>query len=503
LIDLILLYPVVILVELLRSAVTQRKEFFALINLGVAQRLLRRMGIIRAYRVYNLARRTCPAYRKFLDEAGCPRLVFGQSLNILPQTNKENYVKKYSIEERCYGGRIPRHGVVIDESSGSSGTPNNWVRGPEDRADIKKLLQFSFAFTYRDKDLFLINCFALGPWATGMNVSMSLVDTAILKSIGPDVQKLENTLRIFGPQYKYLIAGYPPFIKLFLDQTALDLSPYELHLVTGGEGMSAGLRAHFEKTFKSVISSYGASDLDINIGAETEFTIQLGRLAQKDPELAKRLFGQTRVPMIFQYNPMDFYVEVAPTGELIYTVNRRRSAAPKVRYDLKDLGGVLAFREVAAALRESGMKPQALAARLSCLPLLFVYGRGDLAVPFYGAKVLTSDIDSVINNTPILADAFYSFRLSVFEDESLAHFLKLTLQRRRSASAVEFTHQQTEEFRSLFFDELKALNQDFREVSKMFTREKLVLDIHGFQEGPFHGEDIRVKLNYLQQKGPA
>ena len=121
------------------------------------------------------------------------------------------------------------------------------------------------------------------------------------------------------------------------------------------------------------------------------------------------------------------------------------------------------------------MKPQALAARVSCLPLLFVYGRGDLAVPFYGAKVLTSDIDSVINNTPILADAFYSFRLSVIEDESLAHFLKLTLQRRRSASAVEFTPQQTEEFRSLFFDELKALNQDFREVSKMFTREKLVL----------------------------
>ena len=44
-------------------------------------------------------------------------------LSQLPVMTKENYVKKYSIEERCYDGRIPAAGVVIDESSGSSGMP--------------------------------------------------------------------------------------------------------------------------------------------------------------------------------------------------------------------------------------------------------------------------------------------------------------------------------------------------------------------------------------------
>ena len=56
----------------------------------------------------------------------------------------QNYVKKYSIEERCYDGRIPAAGVVIDESSGSSGVPNNWVRSAEEREDVKHILQLNY-----------------------------------------------------------------------------------------------------------------------------------------------------------------------------------------------------------------------------------------------------------------------------------------------------------------------------------------------------------------------
>ena len=76
---------------------------------------------------------------------------------------KENYVKKYSIEERCYDGAIPATGVVIDESSGSSGVPNNWVRSPEEREDVKRILQLNYQLIYRDSGCILLNCFALGP----------------------------------------------------------------------------------------------------------------------------------------------------------------------------------------------------------------------------------------------------------------------------------------------------------------------------------------------------
>jgi phenylacetate-CoA ligase len=496
--DLLFLYPLVLVCELFRVFLTGREAFYILINLPWMQRPLRRTGIIRAYRVYNKARRKCPAYRDFLKLHRTPRLLFGQSLSRLPGTDKENYVKKYSVEERCYGGQIPLKGVVIDESSGSSGTPNNWVRGPEDRSDIRKLLQFSFSITYPRQDIFLINCFALGPWATGMNVSMSLVDVAILKSIGPDTAKLENTLKLFGPRYHYLVAGYPPFIKLFLDETRMDLSPYQIHLVTGGEGMSEGLRNHFSKAFKTVLSSYGASDLDINLGVETEFTVRLRSLCSSRPELARRLFGQERVPMIFQYNPLDYYVEISPLGELVFTVCRFLSAAPKVRYNLKDMGGVLTMARVMEILGEEKIDPAGFSRRRSWLPLLYVYGRGDLAVAFYGCKVFSSDIDSILNGNPELSAEFNSFKIAALEDEKLEHHLKIMLEKK--PGSPRGVSEDPEKLRKLLFEELKSINQDFREVSKMFTWKKILVEVYDSKTGPFKDRDIRVKLDYVDKK---
>src|SRR5258708_40275608 len=167
---------------------------------------------------------------------------------------KENYVKKYCIEARCYDGRIPAAGVVIDESSGSSGVPNNWVRSAEERDDVKHILQLNYQLIYRDTGCILLNCFALGPWATGMNVSMSLVDVGILKSIGPDQKKLENTLNIFGPSYRYLVFGYPPFIKSFVDNSTLDLSQYRMDRIVGGERISVSPRSNLLQHFKSAIA---------------------------------------------------------------------------------------------------------------------------------------------------------------------------------------------------------------------------------------------------------
>jgi phenylacetate-CoA ligase len=107
---------------------------------------------------------------------------------------------------------------------------------------------------------------------------MSLVEMGIMKSIGPDQKKLENTLELFGFKYRYLIFGYPPFIRAFVDETRLDLSRYQFDVIVGGEGLSEGLRSHLQQNARSVISSFGASDLEINIAVETELTIALRRL---------------------------------------------------------------------------------------------------------------------------------------------------------------------------------------------------------------------------------
>ena len=207
----------------------------------------------------------------------------------------------------------------------------------------------------------MINAFALGPWATGMNVSMSSVDVAILKSTGPDIGKIEKTLRLFGPRYRYLVCGYPPFLKTLVDTADVDWGGLECFAAVGGEGMSEALRSHLERSFRRVYSSFGASDLEINIAAENELTIALRRLLAERPDLARALElpEQPTLPMVFQYNPLDYLVETTAGGELVITVNRVGTTAPKLRYNLHDLGCSVPFRRlrVGAVRRPGSARP--------------------------------------------------------------------------------------------------------------------------------------------------
>jgi phenylacetate-CoA ligase len=478
---------------LVRKFISRDRRTYMVLSAGRLQPLLARIGYMRAEATYLKAKDTCPAYQKFLAASGYVEHK-RWTLGSLPVMTKENYVKKYSIQERCYHGKIPASGVVIDESSGSSGVPNNWVRSAEEREDVRRILQLNYQLIYHDSGLILLNCFALGPWATGMNVSMSLVDVGILKSIGPDQKKLENTLEIFGTDYRYLVFGYPPFIKSFVDSTQLDLGQYKMDLIVGGEGISESLRSHLLKYFQSVISSYGASDLEINIGVETELTINLRRLCMTNRSLSLALFGRETPPMIFQYNALDYIIEAMPDGELVFTIGRQTGAAPKIRYNLRDMGGVLTHTQLAQKLEAHDIAIKDLADQQSKFPILFVYGRSDLTVPFYGAKVYPSDLEEIINAHPVLVNQINSFQLSSYEDEHINRRLKIYLEK---VKEPDEDLPSAEELRDIIFDGLCRCNQDFREVTKMFDRSCVHAEVHDFETGPFSGRDIRVKNRYI------
>jgi phenylacetate-CoA ligase len=294
-----------------------------------------KIGMWKAWRVFDLASKNTPAYQKFLKHNNFSSVkISGLTplLSEIPVTDKANYVKKYTIEDRCVGGKFPSYGVMIDESSGTSGTPNNWVRGNSERHAVKKALQVALETVVGKKQVFIINAFALGPWATGMNVSISFVDVAILKSVGPDIKKIENTLNLFGPKYEYVIMGYPPFLKNLVENSIVNWSKYNIIAVFGGEGMSEGMRDYLSKYFKKIIGSYGASDLEINIAAENDFTTSLRKLMLENEELRNKLVKveSKNLPMIFQYNPLDYYIETNEQGELIITLCRDTNISPKV-----------------------------------------------------------------------------------------------------------------------------------------------------------------------------
>ncbi|MDS0858948.1 hypothetical protein NUV25_14655 [Burkholderia pseudomultivorans] len=477
----------------LRRLISLDGRLYVFLNAPVFQPFLAHVGRLRARMAFLKASAVCPAYIAFLEAEGYDARGKWR-LSDVPVMTKENYIKRYSIEQRCYDGAIPKSGVVIDESSGSTGQPNNWVRSAAERSDVKRILQLNYQLVFRDSGKILLNCFALGPWATGMNVSMSLVDVGIMKSIGPDRLKLINTLKLFGPKYQYLIFGYPPFIRSVVDECDIDLGAYHIDFIVGGEGLSEALRDHLLRKANTVISSYGASDLEINIGVETPTTIGLRRLLSGRPELCRELFGRDTPPMIFQYNALDYVIETNADGELLVTIGRQSGAAPKIRYNIRDSGGTYAFRALNERLSKHGLRLTDFAPRTSYFPFLFVYGRNDSSVPFYGSKVFPSDIEQILSASPALHEAFSTFQLATSEDAQLTSFLHVHLERASGDARMPFDDAR---LHAELFDGLKRVNQDFREVSRLFDPAQLVVHLHDHDTGPFRGRDIRIKNKYI------
>jgi len=98
-------------------------------------------GRWRARAAFYRAARRVPAYRHFLRSSGYR----GGSP---PETDKENYIKRYRTERRCDGGRIPERDVTIDESSGSTGSPYNWVRTGRERHQSHIFISYFARYCY-------------------------------------------------------------------------------------------------------------------------------------------------------------------------------------------------------------------------------------------------------------------------------------------------------------------------------------------------------------------
>ncbi len=444
----------------------------------------------RARAAFWNARRRVPAYRAFLREHTRERPARFEDV---PPMDKDGYIRGYSLESRCQFGRLPARDAVIDESSGSSGKATSWVRGPAEREATRRLLQFGVRHTFGKDPFILLNAFALGPWATGMNVSMSLVEQCVLKSIGPDQAKLEAALQDLGPGYRYLITGYPPFLKQFVDNAAIEWEKYRIHAAVGGEGMSEGLRAALNRRFARTISSFGASDLEINMAVETDFTIALRQELAGNADLARDLYGNEALPMIFQYDPLSYYIESDHERNLLFTINRLDNVSPRIRYNLYDRGTVMRCGDALAILRDHGVALDPARPRVN-LPLLFHWGRREHAVAFYGCKITPDDVQSAIMRVAGLRAVTSNYALHPYEDEAANKRLEIWIELSVEGRVPDDVTGVTEDLKR----ELAAVNQDFREAVRMIQPGfHPVLRFFPHGEGPLAGQDPRVKRRYI------
>jgi phenylacetate-CoA ligase len=182
---------------------------------------------------------------------------------------------------------------------------------------------------------------------------------------------------------------------------------------------------------------------------------------------------------------------------LIYTVTRSNGAAPKVRYNLLDVGGTIGYKQLAQKLRSAGVDINQLTKTHSHLPILFTCGRSDLTVSFYGANIYPAEISEIIQGQPELKQQIHSFQLSCSENDKVDARLKITLELLPDLSLDRLS---VESLRDFFWQKLAQSNQDFREVTKMFDRQSIEIELNSYRTGVFGNRDERTKHQYVAGK---
>ncbi len=457
-----------------------------------------------AWHAFERARKQVPAYSRFLAEQGfvdTEHASFAEQFASIPATDKNNYVRVFSTAERCVDGCIPAEQVIVDESSGSTGLPYNWVRSKIEVEYTRRVCSYFLRHALSGEPLFVINAFSMGAWATGITMSAALEQNGIVKSTGPDVEKILHTLRFFGPHYQYLITGYPPFLKHLLDCAGVqgfDWSGYRLVAMVGGEGMSECLRAYLLSRFEKVLSGYGASDLEIGVAAESDLSICIRRLMEQRADVRYALLGdEQRAPMLFQYNPLDHYIETNADSELIVTINRPL-LSPRIRYNIKDEGGIISYEEMSTKLLGVGVDMHALlpkGATKPHLPFVYVFGRRDSTLSYMGANIYPEDVEAGLLSNHDLASRLGAFCMELVEEKATGEV--------RPCIHVEVTEglpsdEMANALQQMVRNKLYELSADFRQAMREDQSVgQLRIELHMGGEGPFAEMSQRIKRRYV------
>ncbi|HET8786273.1 MAG TPA: hypothetical protein VFM38_11605, partial [Candidatus Limnocylindrales bacterium] len=338
---------------------------------------------------------------------------------------------------------------------------------------------------------------------------LGMMRHGIVKSIGPDVDKLLSTLAYLGPGYRFLISGYPPFLKHLLDEGSRRGFPwedYEVHGLVGGEGMTEELRDVLLERFRSVYSGYGATDIEIGMAAESPVSVAIRRLARRRPDVREALFGtDPRLPMVFQYNPLIHFLEVNGDDEIICTVSRLDLLAPRIRYNVHDEGGVIAFARVREILAGFGFDIERLGATEEAagphgplpwsepipLPFLWVNGRRDATISVMGANIYPEDIETLVYRDAALVPRLHSFLLSTVDDERgfPRPLVALELSDLDGVGDTRRAHM-ADQLR----DGLIGLNIDYRSsIDEFPDAMQPIVTTHALGDGPFAADARRIK----------
>lgn len=375
-----------------------------------------------------------PAYVDFLRSRGIDPVEINScsAFRKLPLMGKTDYMQAYPLPERCLGGSLKGSDRVA-VSSGSTGRPTFWPRSALHELDVAIRFEqvFHDSFQAHRRSTLAVVCFALGNWVGGLYTTSCCWHLAakgyplLVATPGNNKAEIFRVVRELAPHFEQtVLLGYPPFVKDVVDAglaEGIDWPRYNPKLVFAGEVFSEEWRSLMAQRIDSSApchdsaSLYGTADGGV-LGNETPLSIAIRRWLAQHPEAARRLFGESRLPTLVQYDPISRFFEVHE-GTLVVS---GENSVPLVRYHIADKGGLISFEDMWDFLKEYGLSTTSelgLNADFQPrnLPFVYVFGRADFTVSYYGANIYPENVTVGLEQTEIQAWATGKFVLETQE----------------------------------------------------------------------------------------
>jgi phenylacetate-CoA ligase len=457
---------------------------------------------IAALELFHNVAANVPAYKAFLTQNGINPTSIQKSADFqtLPPLTKENYLQRHSLAELCRDGKITSSDFIA-ASSGSTGKPTYWCRFFTDELEITTRFEqiFHDSFFADSKPTLAVICFTLGTWVGGMFTSNCCRYLAskgypiTLITPGNNKDEILRAISELGTEFEQVVLlGYPPFLKDVIDtgiSRGVEWKKYNIKLVTAGEVFSeewrnlVAERIGSENPCYDFASLYGTADAGV-LANETPLSICIRRFLAENPEAAKALFGESRLPTLLQYDPISRFFEVEDKT-LFFSGN---NGIPLLRYNILDNGGIITYDAMLEFLAEWGFNPVAAlngneektGRGIRNLPFVYVFGRSNFTVSYFGANIYPENVTVGLEQAGIREWVTGKFVLQIIENDDKNRFLKVTVE---LAPGVEESEEKVQLAIDSILTQLQRLNSEFANyVPVEYQTPQITLKSHGDAE---------------------
>jgi len=419
---------------------------------------------------------TVPAYRKFLREQGVDPSAVQTFADFrqLPPVTKQNYLLRHPLAALCRDGQLEACDMIA-VSSGSTGKPCFWPRFLSDELHIATRFEQVFHDSFRadERRTLAVVCFTLGTWVGGMYTAACCRHLAAkgypltVITPGNNREEIFRVVQELGPLYDQVaLLGYPPFLKGIVDEgraRGVEWKRYNIRWVMAGEVFSeewrslVGERVGSESPLTDSATLYGTADAGV-LGNETPLSVCIRRWLAQNPDAARQLCGESRLPTLVQYDPYSRFFE-AQDGGLLFTGN---NGIPLIRYNILDTGGLIPYAQMLEFLRDWGFDPLrefAVGARgVRPLPFVYVFGRSDFTISYFGANIYPENVTVGLEQPGIKEWVTGKFVLQAKEDADRNPHLSVVVE---LAPDVEDSAERRQAVAESILTHLLRLNSEF------------------------------------------